>query len=82
MFGERQPFNDAPFFWSAHYGASIRYVGHARHWDAVEIDGDLRAGKAMVRYRSDGRTVAVAAVGEDRAALRAAVALEREPATA
>ena len=76
MLGEQKAFHDAPFFWSAHYGATIRYVGHARHWDAAEIEGDLKAGKAVIRYLSDGRIVAVAAIGQDREALRAAVSLE------
>jgi NADPH-dependent 2,4-dienoyl-CoA reductase/sulfur reductase-like enzyme/nitrite reductase/ring-hydroxylating ferredoxin subunit len=78
MLGERQAFRDAPFFWSAHYDMSIRYVGHARQWDTAEADGDLKAGKAVLRYLSGGKVIAVAAIGQDRAALRAAVALERE----
>ena len=82
MLGEQKTFRDAPFFWSAHYGSAIRYVGHARHWDAAEIEGDLSAGKAVVRYLSDGRIVAVAAIGQDREALRAAVSLESTPCTA
>jgi len=62
--------------WSAHYGSAIRYIGHGLHWDAAEIAGDLKAGKAVVRYLSDGRIVAVAAISQDREALRAAVSLE------
>ena len=79
MLGEQKAFRDAPFFWSAHYGSTIRYVGHARHWDAVEIEGDLKAGKAVVRYLSDGRIVAVAAIGQDGEVLRGAVSLENTP---
>ena len=82
MLGEQKTFRDAPFFWSAHYGSEIRYVGHARHWDAAEIEGDLKAGKAVVRYLSDGRIVAVAAIGQDGEVLRAAVSLESTPGTA
>ena len=82
ILGEQKTFRDAPFFWSAHYGSAIRYVGHARHWDAAEIEGDLKAGKAVVRYLSDGRIVAVAAIGQDREVLRAAVSLERTPGAA
>ncbi len=82
MMGEQKTFRDAPFFWSAHYGSTIRYVGHARDWDAAEIEGDLSAGKAVVRYLSDGRIVAVAAIGHDGEALRAAVSLESTPSAA
>ena len=63
MLGERRAFRDVPFFWSAHYGTTIRYIGHARRWDAVEIDGDLKAGRALVRYLADSSTVAVAGIG-------------------
>jgi apoptosis-inducing factor 3 len=76
MLGERKAFRDVPFFWSAHYASTIRYVGHAAHWDAVEIDGDLKAGSAAVRYLEGATTVAVAGIGRDRAVLRAAVTLE------
>ena len=77
MLGEPKAFRDAPYFWSVHYNSAIRYVGHARRWDATEIEGDLKAGNAVVRYLSDGRIVAVAAIGQDREALRAAVSLEQ-----
>jgi NADPH-dependent 2,4-dienoyl-CoA reductase/sulfur reductase-like enzyme len=82
MLGERLAFSDAPFFWSAHYDTTIRYIGNGRNHDATEIEGDLAAGKAVVRYLSGGNTVAVATVGRDREALRAAVSLERELAAA
>lgn len=75
MLGERQQFTDAPFFWSAHYDTSIRYVGHAQGWDAVEIDGDIAAADASVRYKTGGRTIVVATVGRDREALEAAAAM-------
>jgi len=75
--GER--FDAVPFFWSAHYDVTIAYVGHATRWDAVEIDGSLARRDAVVRFRADGRTLAVAAVGRDRAHLEAELGMEREP---
>src|SRR4029078_8193971 len=39
MLGRREPFDAVPFFWSQHYDVTIRYVGHAEHWDDVQIDG-------------------------------------------
>ena len=62
--GDR-PFTDVPFFWSAHYGIKIRYVGHAEDWDEMDVDGDVEALDCAVRYRKDGRTLAVATVGRD-----------------
>lgn len=69
MLGKSEPFADAPFFWSAHYDVTIRYVGHAAAWDDAVIDGDIAAGDASVSYRRDGRTLAVATLGRDMEAL-------------
>ena len=76
MLGLRERFDAVPFFWSAHFDTTIRYVGHATTWDAVEVDGDLSAGAATVRFQRGGRTLAVATVGRDAASLRAEVSLE------
>jgi hypothetical protein len=66
-----------PFFWSAHYDRVINYVGHAERWDRLELDGDLSAGDAAVRYLGGGRLLAVATVGRDLASLEAELAMER-----
>ncbi len=78
MLGRRERFQDVPFFWSAHYDTSIRYVGHAQRWDEITVDGDLAAGDATVSFHAGGRTLAVATVGRDQASLQAELALERE----
>lgn len=69
MLGRRQPFLSVPFFWSEHYDVSIRYVGYARTWDAIEIDGSIADRDCLVGYRKDGKIVAVAAIGRDAQAL-------------
>jgi NADPH-dependent 2,4-dienoyl-CoA reductase/sulfur reductase-like enzyme/nitrite reductase/ring-hydroxylating ferredoxin subunit len=82
ILGQRQRFSDVPFFWSQHYDISINYVGHAERWDAADIDGDLDAHDAVVTYKRDGRTLAVATVFRDRASLEAELKMEqsvREP---
>jgi 3-phenylpropionate/trans-cinnamate dioxygenase ferredoxin reductase subunit len=76
MMGERQPFRQMPFFWSAHYGTSLRYVGHAETWDRIEIDGNLALDDCRVAYIKDGRELAVATLGRDRANLEAEVLME------
>ena len=87
MLGERVAFDDVPFFWSAHYGTSINYVGHAELFTA-EVDGDLAAQDAMVRLReavtegdAPGAVHAVVTLGRDRVALEAEVAMERAART-
>jgi NADPH-dependent 2,4-dienoyl-CoA reductase/sulfur reductase-like enzyme/nitrite reductase/ring-hydroxylating ferredoxin subunit len=69
MLGARKSFRDAPFFWSAHYDVTIRYVGHAESWDEHEVDGDIARRNCLVRYKKGGKAVAVAAIGRDRQAL-------------
>ena len=65
-----------PFFWSAHYSMAINYVGHAERWDRIEVEGDPSAQDCTVRYRREGRVLAVATVGRDLDALKAEVELE------
>ena len=77
MLGAGERFDAVPFFWSAHYDRVINYVGHAERWDQLEVDGDLSAGDAAVRYLGGGRLLAVATVGRDLASLEAELAMER-----
>jgi len=73
-----------PFFWSAHYDLVINYVGHAapardgtESWDRIDVAGDVRARDASIAYRKAGRTLALATIGRDHAALEAEHAMER-----
>ena len=78
MLGRRERFDAVPFFWSQHYDVTIRYIGHAERWDAVQIDGSLDAQDCAVSYTSGGRTLAVATIARDRDNLSAELKLERE----
>ena len=71
MLGSQQPLRLVPFFWSKFFDLSFRYIGHAREWDAVTIEGDLQKRNALLRYWKDGIDVAVASVGRDRDCLLA-----------
>jgi 3-phenylpropionate/trans-cinnamate dioxygenase ferredoxin reductase subunit len=66
-----------PFFWSAHYDLVINYVGHAESWDRIDVAGDVHARDAALAFRKAGRTLAVATIGRDHAALEAEHAMER-----
>jgi NADPH-dependent 2,4-dienoyl-CoA reductase/sulfur reductase-like enzyme/nitrite reductase/ring-hydroxylating ferredoxin subunit len=77
MLGQPTRYEDVPFFWSAHYDVSLRYVGHAERWDRIEVAGDLERRDATVTFLRDGRRLAVVTVGRDRAALEAEVAMEQ-----
>jgi apoptosis-inducing factor 3 len=76
ILGRRQRYDRVPFFWSQHYDAFIRYVGHAEHWDHTTIDGNPTAKTCLVSYFSNGRKLAVAAIGRDRDALLAEASFE------
>ncbi|HEX9484782.1 MAG TPA: FAD-dependent oxidoreductase [Gemmatimonadaceae bacterium] len=77
VLGARERFGDVPFFWSAHYDATINYVGHAEQWDAVRVDGDLSARDASVRFMRGETPRAVATVSRDLESLRAELEMER-----
>lgn len=83
ILGARERFDAVPFFWSAHYDATVAYVGHAAQPGRIEIDGDLRALDCAVRYFEGDRVAAVATVGRDRDALLAEARMEHDaPAAA
>jgi NADPH-dependent 2,4-dienoyl-CoA reductase/sulfur reductase-like enzyme len=65
ILGQRRKFDAVPFFWSAHYDVSIRYIGHAEQWDEIAIEGEIKAKDCLLRYRRQGRTLAVASICRD-----------------
>jgi NADPH-dependent 2,4-dienoyl-CoA reductase/sulfur reductase-like enzyme len=77
MLGANQKFTAVPFFWSQHYDVPINYVGHAESWDAIEVDGDIKAKDCLLRYKQKGRVLAVASIYRDVASLEAEIAMER-----
>lgn len=80
MLGQREIFDAVPFFWSQHYDVPINYVGHAEKWDEIAIDGDIAGRDCLLRYKSGGRTLAVASIYRDIASLEAEIAMERTTA--
>ena len=77
ILGRRERFTDVPYFWSQHYDLPINYVGHAERWDELEIEGDIKARDCLVRYRRDGRLLAVASIYRDLDSLKEEWAMER-----
>jgi len=76
MLGAHARFDAVPFFWSQHYDVPINYVGHAESWDEIAIDGDIASRDCVLRYRSKGRTLAVASIYRDAASLLAEAGME------
>jgi apoptosis-inducing factor 3 len=82
MLGQRQRFSDVPFFWSQHYDVPINYIGHAEKWDGLDIEGDVQARDCLVRYRRNGKVLAVASIFRDVDNLREEAAMEQAPSRA
>jgi NADPH-dependent 2,4-dienoyl-CoA reductase/sulfur reductase-like enzyme len=78
MLGRREKFAAVPFFWSQHYDVPINYVGHAEKWDELVIEGDIPTKDCLLRYKRNGRVLAVSSIYRDLANLRAEVEMERE----
>jgi NADPH-dependent 2,4-dienoyl-CoA reductase/sulfur reductase-like enzyme/nitrite reductase/ring-hydroxylating ferredoxin subunit len=77
ILGQRQRFSAVPFFWSQHYDVPIAYIGHAEKWDRLEIEGDIAKRDCLVRYRRDGKVLAVSSIFRDLENLKEETAMER-----
>jgi NADPH-dependent 2,4-dienoyl-CoA reductase/sulfur reductase-like enzyme len=82
MLGAHQRFDAVPFFWTQQHDLLLSYVGHARQWDRIEIDGRLEAKDCTVTYRHGARKLAVLTIGRDRDSLAAEIELEKAIAAA
>jgi NADPH-dependent 2,4-dienoyl-CoA reductase/sulfur reductase-like enzyme/nitrite reductase/ring-hydroxylating ferredoxin subunit len=80
MLGHREKFTAVPFFWSQHYDIPINYVGHAEKWDKLTVDGDIAAKDCLLRFKRNGRVLAVASIFRDVENLEAELMMERDAA--
>jgi NADPH-dependent 2,4-dienoyl-CoA reductase/sulfur reductase-like enzyme/nitrite reductase/ring-hydroxylating ferredoxin subunit len=80
MLGHRQRFMAVPFFWSQHYDIPINYVGHAEKWDELTIEGDIAGKDCLLRFKRNGRVLAVASIFRDIENLQAELMMERDAA--
>ncbi|ALN72837.1 FAD-dependent oxidoreductase [Aureimonas sp. AU20] len=75
--GEGERFEDVPFFWSAHYGTSLRYVGHADAIAQAEMDGSAEQRDFALRIRDETGGEALVTSKRDKAALETEAEWER-----
>ena len=80
MLGHREKFTAVPFFWSQHYDIPINYVGHAEKWDELVVEGDIAGKDCLLRFKRNGRTLAVASIFRDVESLQAEVMMEQDAA--
>ncbi|SFQ09646.1 Rieske [2Fe-2S] domain-containing protein [Mesorhizobium sp. NFR06] len=81
MLGHREKFAAVPFFWSQHYDVPINYVGHAERCDEISVDGDVAARDCLLRFKREGRTLAVASIFRDLESLEAELEMEHQSAS-
>jgi NADPH-dependent 2,4-dienoyl-CoA reductase/sulfur reductase-like enzyme/nitrite reductase/ring-hydroxylating ferredoxin subunit len=77
MLGQREVFDAVPFFWSQHYDVPINYVGHAEKWDEIVVEGEITRRDCLLKYKNQGRVLAVASIYRDLASLQAEFAMEQ-----
>jgi apoptosis-inducing factor 3 len=77
LLGDNEKFLAIPFFWSQHYDVPINYVGHAENWDEIAIDGDIASRDCLLRYKYNGRVLAVASIYRDAENLKEEAAMEQ-----
>ena len=80
MLGYGAPFTAVPFFWSQHHDVPINYVGHAEKWDEIAIDGDIPSKDCLLRFKRNGRVLAVASIFRDVESLQLEIMMERAAA--
>ena len=76
ILGSRERF-EVPFFWTQQHDLTLSFVGHARQWDRVEIDGSIGDRDVTVSYWRGGRKLAALTIGRDLDSLGAELELER-----
>jgi 3-phenylpropionate/trans-cinnamate dioxygenase ferredoxin reductase subunit len=57
------PYDYVHSFWSDQFDQTLEYVGFAKEWDSVTIEGSLRDRDFIVRYLRGGKLLAAAAMG-------------------
>ncbi len=80
MIGYGEKFSDVPFFWSQHYDVPINYVGHAERWDELAVEGEIASKDCLLRFKRNGRVLAVASIFRDAENLQAELSMESDTA--
>jgi NADPH-dependent 2,4-dienoyl-CoA reductase/sulfur reductase-like enzyme/nitrite reductase/ring-hydroxylating ferredoxin subunit len=66
MLGRAGRYDGVPFFWTYHYGKRFEYLGHAKDWDSLQIDGDLDSQDFIALQIKQGNVVGVIACQRER----------------
>ena len=81
MAGKRIAYRSVPFFWTNQVGLFFRYVGHAKKWDEMVVQGNLSALDFIVFYVKNNQIYAAAGNNRDKeiAAIEELMRLNKMP---
>jgi NADPH-dependent 2,4-dienoyl-CoA reductase/sulfur reductase-like enzyme/nitrite reductase/ring-hydroxylating ferredoxin subunit len=59
MLGRNVAYDGVPFFWTYFFGKRLGYLGHAKEWDNIIIEGDIEKQHFIAFYVQDGYVHAI-----------------------
>ena len=63
MLGQKDKFDYIHSFWSDQFDKTLEYIGFAKKWDRVEVEGSIENFDFLARYYEGDRILAAAAMG-------------------
>ncbi|MBD3383968.1 hypothetical protein GF407_03485 [candidate division KSB1 bacterium] len=60
MAGGKATYDSMPFFWTAQPNLKLGYVGHAREWDDIIVDGSIEDKSFIAFFVKNNKVIAVA----------------------
>ena len=76
LLGRRERFDAVPFFWTQQYDLTVRYIGHAEKWDAVEMNGSPQSRDCAATYKLGDSALTVATINRDLQNLKTEAEME------
>jgi 3-phenylpropionate/trans-cinnamate dioxygenase ferredoxin reductase subunit len=77
MLGREVRYAEVPFFWTKHFGQSLKYVGHAARSETILYRGDVEKDTFTAGYFGGDRLLAAAGIGRTPELVRIQEALRR-----
>ena len=66
MAGKKAAYQSIPFFWTVQAGITLRYVGHAKEWDEIVVNGNILDKNFIAFYIKNKKVQAAAGCNRNR----------------
>jgi apoptosis-inducing factor 3 len=66
MAGKKIKYEGVPFFWTAQAGMTLRYVGFAKDWNEIIVDGNIPDKKFISYFIKNNKIMAAAGMNRDK----------------